>query len=74
MVQDIFMKKISSMKELIFVLGGIEKTKKLLSVNRSTIWRWQTNKVEMHWKHYRPIMKKTGLTFQELEAINIKAE
>lgn len=74
MLQDIFMKKISSMKELIFVLGGIEKTKKLLSVNRSTIWRWQTNRSQMHMSHYKSVMKKAGITFQELEAINIKAE
>jgi len=74
MLQDVFMKKISSMKELIFVLGGIEKTKKLLSVNRSTIWRWQTNRSQMHMSHYKSVMKKTGLTFQELEAINFKAK
>lgn len=61
------------MKELVFELGGAHAVKKMLGVNYSTVWRWETNKVRMLQEHYRPIMKKTGLTFQELELINYKA-
>ena len=67
-------KKILSMSELVFELGGIKVVSKLFEVTPTTVWRWENNKVKMDKRHYRAIMKKTGLTFQELEAINVKAE
>lgn len=66
-------KKILSMSELVFELGGANVVKDLFKVAQTTVWRWENNKVKMDKCHYRAIMKKTGLTYQELEAINFKA-
>lgn len=61
------------MSELIFELGGANQVKELLGVTATTVWRWENNKVKMDKCHYRVIMKKTALTYQELESINFKA-